>query len=336
MHDNSQLTSEDSLKKESQVDESYAHLINTGILSFRTSEISALERVIICGLPRSGTTAMASVFEELGLSVGKSVSNVKEDVRFRGALQANNYKQTLATYSKNRAADTPDGNPWAAKFPEAYLSLEKISEVYPASSTAIIVLMRDPLSVALRNHLSVYLAAKHSVWKATQEYQDCVKACFNEKLACPLIMVSYEKLLATPERVIRSTLDLLKLTFSDELIAKSVGSISVDNTNYLKESHLHLAYNIDSKGPDGIKGWCYLEATPARTVRLEVITKEKKVLCSFLCDKPRPDVLESGKHPTGQCGFELQPNDFTPELKSHLSEAGATIELVLGGSSRVL
>ena len=44
-------------------------------------------KLIVCGLPRSGTTGMVSCLASAGIPFGSNLSNVKEDQDFRHSLK---------------------------------------------------------------------------------------------------------------------------------------------------------------------------------------------------------------------------------------------------------
>ena len=44
------------------------------------------KKLIICGLPRSGTTGVTSCLEKAGVSFGSNLSHVKEDIKFRASF----------------------------------------------------------------------------------------------------------------------------------------------------------------------------------------------------------------------------------------------------------
>ena len=107
--------------------------------------------VIICGLPRSGTTAVAKCLQNAGFSLGKDLSNVLEDQEFRSCLTpfSNN---GLAAYINSRS-ESAGYFPWAAKYPESYLEIPNLMSF---QDMAIVVVTRDPLAMAKRNNISVF------------------------------------------------------------------------------------------------------------------------------------------------------------------------------------
>jgi capsular polysaccharide transport system permease protein len=59
---------------------------------------------------------------------------------------------------------------------------------------------------------------------------------------------------------------------------------------------------LDRVGPKGGGGWAYIEGVDA-PVELEIRVGEQWLIVT--ADRPRPDLLERGFHPTGNCGFSF-------------------------------
>lgn len=105
--------------------------VNLGIRFLGKNEHlkSKLDGIVICGLPRSGTTALAAGFQSAGFNLGSGLSNVVEDQRFRNAVAAQD-PSVLSQYFRARKDDSTD-LPFCVKYPDAYQSISLISKVAP-------------------------------------------------------------------------------------------------------------------------------------------------------------------------------------------------------------
>ena len=72
--------------------------VNSGVQSFLKEDFEKNNNISIAviGIPRSGTTAIASGLENVGISFGKNLSNVKEDRNFANACNSINSKKEIS------------------------------------------------------------------------------------------------------------------------------------------------------------------------------------------------------------------------------------------------
>ena len=72
--------------------------VNKGIYVVNSGSGSVIQNFVICGLPRSGTTGVASALEKVGISMGSCLSNVKEDQHFRSLLSREDCGSAVRDY----------------------------------------------------------------------------------------------------------------------------------------------------------------------------------------------------------------------------------------------
>ena len=288
------------------------NLENQGVICFSEQfPKEKLQGIVICGLPRSGTTGLANCFLSAGFNLGNDLSSVLEDQDFRRAVSP--YNSNLMTrYVQSR--EPCDGDlPWVAKFPDAYKELSKISRL---SNIAVIIITRDPTAIAIRNNISVFQEISFLIDKALSEYSSLTNILFGLKDKSRVVLMTYEKLLSSPERTLSTIFDWLSLTSagSQDLVSAAVSGICLDPVDYLNESNLIPLYAIDCFNSNKVCGWCFLKAAPSRTVELVLEFKNREISRAS-CDLFRPDLVNINKK--GKCAFNFvfdfsgSDNEFT-------------------------
>jgi hypothetical protein len=288
-------------------------LSNNGIYFRGSLPRSKCKRILICGVPRSGTTCVASIFENIGCDVGNT-SAVKEDVAYHQIVNTGPeyLLQSLENYRVRRDAENSDKQmPWVLKHPMAYLHIGVISKSWPLADTLIVVVTRDPLAVALRNAKSMLTSREASLLNAIDQYSDMVKVVVNH-LDASVLFVSYEKLATGSQDTIRQLLEAAWIEPSPDNMAAALDAVNVDNTAYLNESHTCIAYNLDVHTDNLIQGWIYASDDHSRRIELEIESEYGAIAVPV--NKHRQDLAELHRHKTGICGFSLTKDDYAMTL----------------------
>lgn len=255
--------------------------------------------VVICGLPRSGTTAIAAGFRKAGFDLGNGLSNVIEDQAFRNAVLTKDVAQVRQYFDRRRKE--PSELPVCVKFPDAYKSIPLIHKSLPG--TVFIVATRDPFCVALRNNISMFADFSTFYRKSTYEYSKMFEAVSIASGLSPILIVAYEKLLSSPvstfDSVFSSVLPgIANITALAELASEA---IELNPKDYLDESNIKPCFEI-KYSESNISGYCFFKANPERSVILEIYSNSQ-VLLEIVCDQPCEGLTSA--HPTGLCGFQL-------------------------------
>ena len=103
--------------------------VNKGIFNVNSGSGSATNIFIVCGLPRSGTTGVASAFEKAGISMGSRLSNVKEDQHFRSLLSRKDCESAVRDYFSARRKSEQEAFASGVKYPEAFKKIEELSGI---------------------------------------------------------------------------------------------------------------------------------------------------------------------------------------------------------------
>ena len=242
---------------------------NTGIYLYHKGDNKSANTICVCGMARGGTTAVAAGLEKAGIpiSLNGKISNVKEDLDFHAAVKSSN---SLEDYIEKRIS-TAKGKTVGCKYPGAYNFLENFTNI---SNTAIVVLFRDPLAVAMRNASSMLTPMDTSLETAIRNYNDIINAVRNSKhpnfLPC-IILLSYEKLVTSPQETFQKLYELCGLDkdIVTDLSIKSSAAVCLNSAPYLKESNIIENYLVDSLTSTNIKGKiCTQFSVPEITLEL--------------------------------------------------------------------
>lgn len=280
--------------------------VNLGIRFLGKNEHlkSKLDGIVICGLPRSGTTALAAGFQSAGFNLGSGLSNVVEDQRFRNAVAAQD-PSVLSQYFRARKDNSTD-LPFCVKYPDAYQSISLISKVAP--NVCILISTRDPFCIAMRNNISMFADFKAFFRKSVTEYKKMHDNIMDNVESANIVLVSYEKLLSSPLITFDNLFSLLlpNKCNIDEMASLASKAIEINPKGYLEESNIRPVYSVDVFTPSLISGYCFFKSAPNRAVELELLFNDL-VIQTARCDISREDILTI--HPTGLCGFEFKPGE---------------------------
>jgi hypothetical protein len=294
-------------------------LANSGLHLVGASADADYRRIIICGLPRSGTTCLASIFEAVGCDLGLT-SAVKEDRRFHeivlGDFPAHLRERRFTSYQKIRDEQTAQRDkPWVLKYPMAYQHLHIFQAAWPVEQTLIIAVTRDPLAVGLRNGKSMIMDPGACTLNALADYQGMMFAllAFTQ---WPVLFVSYEKILSNPLTTVGPLLTAAGIQPTWQDLAKAAASISTENGEYLTESKVSINYNVDCHGDDLIQGWAYVPQDHHRVLDLEIIEPGSPRRIPVPVTITRPDLVQLHGHQTGLCGFMFSRDNYHDAIES--------------------
>jgi len=288
--------------------------VNSGVHSFLKEDFQKSNNISIAviGIPRSGTTAIASGLENVGISFGKNLSSVKEDRNFANACNSINSKDEIKQYFENRRKSEPDSL-IGCKFPDAY---KKIADLVELENHINIALFRDPFSIALRNSRSMFEDFDVSFKRALEDYKDYYEQIISTGKKNNLILVSYEKLLTQTNEVFNQIFSLILNTEDVDKKAKRASlKIRINDKKYLKESNLRPKFRIDlnSINKKIIRGWIFYHAAPKRVIKLQIF-HNWKFIKEISNRNLRKELVNKNIHHDGQCGFTFDLNKINEEI----------------------
>jgi hypothetical protein len=167
--------------------------------------------VLVLGTPRGGTSLVAGVCQMLGVSMGRDLdhSNV-EDRRFQELLASQDIVAEMTSYF---AELTTSRRISGVKNP---VIIDRLSEFYSVIPTPILVVVaRDVVAVAQREESCGHdlLESLHSAARRESEIFHFVEA-----VADPLVMVSYERALASPTATARALSDFILGAVNEHIV----------------------------------------------------------------------------------------------------------------------
>lgn len=295
--------------------EDLSDLVNLGIVASTPLESGIIgldfKGILICGLPRSGTTAFARALEQLGFSLGPAgLSPVAELASLhpplRAAMHGGEQERINLMDAMEAEVDllSRDNQHYIIKLPDSYRFLDQ--EFLPRGIDLVIFVTRDPLCVAVRNSKSVGIDMAVAIKKAVSEYasfMNVVASC-----SYPNLLVPYEKLLAMPVDFLSAIAKSLGFPEGGENVDRAVCSVVLNDANYLKASSLDRGEFLGEIGyfANGrIGGWCFWSGMPEKRVQLNIFGPSGSSLGSAATRLKRTELVDRGLHPTGDVGFRV-------------------------------
>lgn len=273
-------------------------LQNEGVLALNKPVTSPAEKtVVVLGVARSGTTAVASVLQALGVFMGERLGSVLEDVALSEAVEARDGRR-LRDLVNQRNADHPV---WGWKRPSALEHVDAWKEAF--RNPYVIAVFRDPFAIANRNRISMLTDVFQNMARSVKQLDAMVR--FLEGRKGPVLLCSYEKILAFPEAFVKAVDDFLDLNAA-ELWTEAVRRIVPSPREYLETSRItHSQGHLGVVDERMCSGWAFYPRVPGRIANVQVFVNDRLVHVAE-ARLPRPDVKEKGIHPTGTCGFRFE------------------------------
>ena len=265
--------------------------------------------IVVVGVPRSGTSMIASVLKQFGVHLGDEIdTSVFEDRTIAKAVDSGDmeaFRTIVEDYNASHRI-------WGFKRPKAFSHLDEILKVL--RNPRIVVTMRDCVAIAVRNSKSVYHDEVGGIRRAAQATLAAIDALGD--VTCPMLMVSYEKAITNPKTFARQLASFCGLAPSPEMIQDVVNVMKNGPELYLKNAR--LIYDGSYSAEAGhLKGWIM-----SNSVIPEIeIRSSGKVLKSFRPDLPA-EPPEGADMSGGMriAGFEIAadglPDDIVLQVKN--------------------
>lgn len=294
-------------------------LVNRGLIEINPAPFGATATLAVVGLTRSGTSMLSALLQELGVFMGSAIDKaVFEDVEVARFLDAGDFAGLKAFVAKRNAAH----DVWGFKRPNAYRVLPKLTPML--RKPRIIVMFRDVLAIAMRNHVSMQMDVIPALPRYVEEYADLVRNI--SALKCPLLLVSYEKFVQFPEESIARTAAFAGVTLTPALKEKALAAVQNGSDTYLNASRLRYTGHVDRIVDGKLRGWAMVIDSPAVKAKVH-LRVDGKVVKSGVANKLRKDLVAAGIG-DGQHGFEI---GLDAAIKP-----GSLIEVTAGNAQFVL
>lgn len=307
-----------------------ASALNTGVIVRRDGTKGRDDRkrtIIVTGVARSGTSLVASVVKAAGLHMGDRVYDVvNEDAEMLEIVRSRDAKLLRALIQQRNAKHAS----WGFKIPNlhAYMRYDELNQF---RNPHLIGIFRDPVAVAMRNALSEHTDQMQGVIAAAGAMQ--AMARFADLTDCPMLLLSYEKIVSFPPLLIDSVLDFCGITVNKTKRAALLEQVKPNNPDYLAVASRRFLGRIDSLTNGSLFGWCY-EENRLEPVRLDVLADDLP-LESCNADQYRAD-LASGGIGNGCHGFVIDLSRYKLQASAVIRVKIASRQLELENSGQRL
>jgi hypothetical protein len=207
-------------------------LINPGVVCLNQQDHAIAQKtIIVVGIPRSGTSMVASAMECLGVFMGQYIDKaVFEDIAIAHALESGDVAK-LQSLIENR---NRSHNVWGFKRPAAFNIME--SFVHYFRNPCFIITYRDPLAIAKRNEISMHMEFPNALLAASR--QQIALTQFALKLKQPAMLVSYEKALLDPNGFVKNLAEFCNIDADASLIHAASKTVVNGPELYLAKSSI--------------------------------------------------------------------------------------------------
>jgi hypothetical protein len=250
--------------------------------------------LIVTGMARSGTSMVARALVAAGVHMGEIGDEiVYEDVEIGPALEASD-TAALARIAAERDARF---DVWGFKRPHLF------SHAGPDVAASFrdprfIITFRDPVAIAMRNRISELVTEACSLRDAAVDNRRCIE--FALGLACPTMLVSYEKAVLRPDGFIEHLAAFCGLDLGASDRGRMVRSIEASRPAYLGAARRRFEGHVDGLRGSVVQGWCRQVGYDG-PVPVEILVGGRRCAVTF-ADLERPDLAVVG-FPSTRHGF---------------------------------
>lgn len=205
-------------------------LDNIGIALLESSfdkERVVNQHVLITGLGRGGTTAMAQVFKAFGF-VFDNPNDFMESLELKGFLEKGNTQKLAEKLNQWQSS----GLRHAWKDPKLQSAQCRNVLIALPHNIATVIIFRDLIATSLR-HSSVmnedFLASLERYALGMQKLVNLTKQLQSNR---SVVLVSYEKLLVNTEVVVNQLASIFQITDTDK-ITQAINAVAISPQSYL-------------------------------------------------------------------------------------------------------
>ncbi len=314
--------------------ESASHHVNLGTLELRAPSVSRNlpdqpMTVVVSGVGRSGTSAVAKVLHTLGVPMGNTNNlAVHEDQDFLHALLFFDQARVIQLIGDRNEKY----HRWGFKFPslQNHLLPPQLSQF---RAPHLILVMRDPVATANRAFSSdtEVNSIVDAFLNVTRQVTDLVN--FMQKVECPTLLISYEKLLAFPDQTIDSIARFCGITLTPETHVLARQAIVPNNPQYIDLFHSPYRGYFDAVEDGCVLGWC-AATFHSNSIDVELLA-DGAVKAVVPADLFRQDLLDAGID-DGCHSFKIQLARLKIRKTAMLQVRVAGTDFILDGSNRRL
>lgn len=307
----------------------YVSPTNTGVIqdSHGAAAAEGPSTLIVTGVARSGTSMVSSVLSAAGVYMGEHVYDVVgEDAQVLAILQSGHHSM-LKDLIKVRDAAHPV---WGFKIPNlhAYMTPDQFKWF---RNPRMIAIFRDPVAVAVRGALSEHIDAMEGLISTTHAITAVAE--FAAMSGCPTLLLSYEKAITAPDRMLESLLSFCGVDYDAALFQTLLQSVMPNNPAYLATANRQYLGFLEGIVDGKVYGWCH-QVGSLFPVSLELLA-DGAFVTAFDADQYRGDLATNGIG-NGNHGYYLDITRyaFRPETQLTVKVRNRTVEL--RGSGRTV
>ncbi len=276
-------------------------MYNDGISIDGEEQSKKKSPVVVVGVARGGTSMVAGALKHLGIFMGeRAASPTFEDLDLSEAFEKRRYRDIDKISQKY----SEEHQIWGWKRPSSADYLDIVHK--RLNQPLYIFVFKDIYSIGARNSLSMQADSTETMRGAWRGYGKILD--FIEKKDPTRMMVSYEKALIEPKKLIDTIIDFLSIKPTKEQIESAIDFITPYPVEYLEKARINKSAGRLGGINDGkIFGWArYIHRKYSAEV--EIYLNDKKIAV-VTADRPRKDLMER---------FGI-PCAFLYEIPSHIT-----------------
>jgi len=275
------------------------------------------KQIVVVGVSRGGTSAVAGSLHHLGVHVGDMAkSPVFEDGVLSEAFEKANYRVAVSIIKKYDSEHAI----WAWKRPDSIKYLAKIDELL--SNPHYIFVFRDIFSIANRKVISRQLSLFQQMEHALGQYRTMLSFATTTKR--PAMLVSVEKTLTKKEEFIDALISGFALGSSEAQRQDALSFITTDPSEYLAKTVFTKSMGfVDKLSRERIRGWAKsVQHNEPLTIEIYL---DDVLSSSIIANGYREGLKLKGIHPTGKCAFDVDMTNL------NLPDNQVKVEVIVKG-----
>jgi hypothetical protein len=277
----------------------YPRLVNSGFtfLNMENSSVKQTKQIVIIGVSRGGTSAVAGSLYHLGVHVGDMAQPpVFEDAALSEAFEKGKNHDVVSLIKKYDSEHTV----WGWKRPDSIEYLTKIDSLL--SNPHYIFIFRDIFSIANRKVISRQLDLFQQMDRALDLYRTMLSFATTTKR--PAMLVSAEKILTKKREFIDALISGFELDSSETQRRDACSFITTDPAEYLAKTVFTKSVGfVDELSRKRIRGWAKSEQHN-KPLTVEIYFDDV-LFSSILANQYREGLKSKGIHPAGLCAFDI-------------------------------
>jgi hypothetical protein len=198
---------------------------NAGVARREAPDRPSADKLLITGVGRGGTTAIATIAREFGYHLGTRRTNLEnEDLNDLLARDQTEFRDRLLRLSEEHPR-------FAFKSPKMRSSAAVETLIGLPNTFSLMIVFRDPLAVTMRNESAMGYDWEGGLGVAAREQLKLVRLA--ESWPHSLMLISYEKLLVSKREVIGQMAEFCRVT-DPEAIENAFNKVEPSSRPYLR------------------------------------------------------------------------------------------------------